>query len=194
MRKATVERKTAETDVALTLNLDGQGLFEGSSGIGFFDHMLHLLARHGNLDLTLSCVGDLDVDGHHTVEDIALALGEALKQALGDKRGIDRYGDMILPMDETLVMCAVDLSGRPWLGFRVDFPAQKAGDFDVELTEEFLRGLAFAGGFNLHVRLLEGTNTHHIVEGIFKALGRSLRKAVRRSGEEQGIPSTKGML
>lgn len=193
-RVSEIHRKTGETDVRIRLELDGSGRFTGDTGIGFFDHMLHLWTRHGNFDLDLSVTGDLMVDGHHTVEDTGIVLGEVFREALGDKRGIRRYGDIVLPMDETLVLCAVDLSGRPYLNWKVEIPAVKVGDFDTELAEEFMRAFCFSARINLHLLLLSGGNTHHIIEGCFKALARSLREAAGIDQGESGLPSTKGML
>lgn len=192
-RKALIERKTGETDIRVSLNLDGRGTVRCSTGIGFFDHMLDLLGSHAGFDLELEVRGDLGVDGHHSVEDAAICLGKALREGLGDKRGINRYGHIILPMDEALVMVAVDLSGRGCLELEAEFKAPMVGDFDTELVEEFLRGLALNGGITLHVRMLAGKNTHHMVEAIFKGLARALRMAVARSGGEE-VPSTKGVL
>ena len=195
MRTATIARKTAETDIRLTLNLDGSGRSEVHSGVGFLDHMLTLFARHGRFDLTVACEGDTWVDDHHSVEDIGICLGEATAQALGDKRGITRYGSMLLPMDEALILCAVDISGRPMLCTELQIPTEKVGTFDTELVQEFLQAFAANAGVTLHVRQLAGANSHHIIEGVFKALGRALSAAVavdERAKDE--IPSTKGML
>lgn len=195
MRQATISRKTAETDIELTLNLDGSGESEISSGVGFLDHMLTLFARHGRFDLTLSCVGDTDVDDHHSVEDIGICLGKALAEALGDKRGINRYGDTTLPMDEALILTAVDLSGRSVLCFDLDVPTEKVGTFDTQLVEEFFIALCLNSGMNLHIRKLAGRNTHHIIEGCFKSFARSLRKAVAIDPAfADEVPSTKGVL
>ena len=195
MRKSEIVRKTAETDIALTLALDGKGESKIDSGCGFLDHMLTLFAKHGGFDLSLSCKGDTEVDYHHSVEDIGICLGRAFAESLGDCRGITRYGDMILPMDEALVLCAVDICGRNTLVLRLDIPSQKVGDFDTELVEEFLIAFVREARISLHVRQLEGRNSHHIIEGVFKALGRTLGKAVaidpKRAGE---IPSTKGTI
>ena len=190
-RTATINRRTNETDIALTLSLDG-GAAEISTGIGFFDHMLAQLARHGGFGITLKCLGDLEVDGHHTVEDTGLALGEALREALGDKRGIERYGQAIIPMDEALALCAVDLSGRPCLRYSAEIPAGRVGDFDTELVREFMQAFCNSGMFALHIRQLDGVNSHHIIEGMFKALARALKAAVAVTGED--LPSTKGAL
>ena len=195
MREASVARKTAETQIELTLNLDGTGKSTIASGVGFLDHMLTLFARHGRFDLTLSCQGDTWVDDHHSTEDIAIALGEALAQALGNKAGIIRYGSMLLPMDEALVLCAVDLSGRSCLRYAAELPASKVGTFDTELAEEFMAALTRSAGMTLHIRQLDGKNTHHIIEAMFKALGRALKEAVAICPEYQDeIPSTKGVL
>lgn len=194
MRSYTLERKTAETDIALSLCLEG-GECSVNTGCGFLDHMLTLFARHGGFGLSVSCVGDVNVDYHHTTEDVGICLGTALREALGDKAGIVRYGDIILPMDETLVLCAVDISGRAHLSYDVTPPTEKVGDFDTELVKEFLLGFVRSAQLTLHVRQMAGENSHHILEGVFKALGRTLSKAVaidpKRVGE---IPSTKGAL
>ncbi len=195
MRTATCNRRTAETDIALSLNLDGSGRGELNTGVGFLDHMLALFARHGRFDLTVSCKGDTAVDDHHSVEDIGIALGEALREALGDKRGIVRYGSMLLPMDEALALCAVDLSGRAYLRFSAQFPSQKVGSFDTELVQEFFLALARTAGITLHIRMMDGENSHHIAEAMFKAFGRALKQAVSIDPETAGeIPSTKGIL
>ncbi|MBQ3854339.1 MAG: imidazoleglycerol-phosphate dehydratase HisB [Anaerovibrio sp.] len=195
MRTGKVIRETRETAIDLTVNLDGQGVSDIDTGIGFFDHMLNLLASHGRLDLVVGCSGDIEVDGHHSVEDIGIAFGEALKQALGDKRGINRYGTFFLPMDESLVMVSLDISGRAYLVYDAGGPmAPMIGDYDTELTEEFLRALAFNAGITLHVKVLYGTNSHHKVEAIFKALGHALRQAVEIDPRVDGVPSTKGVL
>ena len=190
-RTATINRRTNETDIALTLSLDG-GAAEISTGIGFFDHMLAQLARHGGFGITLKCLGDLEIDGHHTVEDTGLALGEALREALGDKRGIERYGQAVIPMDEALALCAVDLSGRPCLRYSAEIPAGRVGDFDTELVREFMQAFCNSGMFALHIRQLDGVNSHHIIEAMFKALARALKAAVAVTGED--LPSTKGAL
>jgi imidazoleglycerol-phosphate dehydratase len=195
MREAQVSRKTAETDVFVKINLDGTGVNEISTGIGFLDHMLVLFAKHGRFDLTVKCDGDLEVDGHHTTEDIGIALGQAFKEALGDKKGIKRYGSTILPMDEALILTAVDISGRPYLRYRMRIPAPMIGDFDTELLREFVIAFAFNAGITLHIRRLDGVNSHHIVEGTFKSLARTMRKAVAIDEEAKDeIPSTKGVL
>lgn len=195
MRNATITRTTKETDVFLSLALDGAGNAKIGTGCGFLDHMLTLFAAHGRFDLTVSCKGDTDVDDHHTVEDVGIALGEAFAQALGDKRGICRYGSCILPMDEALILVAADFSGRSLLCFNLPIPAQKIGAFDTELVKEFLLAFTRKAGLTLHVKELAGENSHHIVEGCFKALARALRAAVRLDPEAAGeIPSTKGVL
>ena len=195
MRTAEIIRKTAETDISLTLCLDGTGSSTISTGCGFLDHMLTLFARHGRFDLNLSCKGDTFVDDHHTVEDVGIALGQAFYQALGDKRGICRYGDVTLPMDESLILAAVDLSGRGYLGYALQIPTQKVGTFDTELVEEFLLAFVRRADLTLHVRQLAGRNSHHIIEGTFKSVARSLGKAVSIDEKNADkIPSTKGLL
>jgi imidazoleglycerol-phosphate dehydratase len=193
-RTAQIRRQTAETAIELSLNLDGAGRWEGGTGIGFFDHMLTLLARHSLIDLTIQARGDLHVDGHHTVEDVGICLGQALKQALGDKAGVRRYGDATVPMDETLVTAAIDLSGRPICVWKAEPPAGMLGAFPTELAEEFWRAVAANGALALHVVLLHGRNAHHIVEGIFKATARAMRMAVELDPRGCGVPSTKGVL
>lgn len=193
-RTATVDRKTNETDIKLSLNVDGSGQADIATGIGFFDHMLALWAKHGMFDLTLKVQGDLDVDGHHTVEDTGIVLGKVLAQALGDKSGIKRYGTAFVPMDEALAMVAVDISGRPFLEFAAEVPAVQIGNYPGELTEEFLRALAVNAGLTLHVRLLSGKNAHHIAEAIFKATARALDDATRKDERIVGVMSTKGTL
>lgn len=195
MREAQISRKTAETDVFVKINLDGTGVNEISTGIGFLDHMLVLFAKHGRFDLTVKCDGDLEIDGHHTTEDIGIALGQAFKEALGDKKGIKRYGSTILPMDEALILTAVDISGRPYLRYRMRIPAPMVGDFDTELLREFVIAFAFNAGVTLHIRRLDGVNSHHIIEGTFKSLARTMRKAVAIDEKAKDeIPSTKGVL
>lgn len=195
MRTAKIIRKTAETDISLTLNLDGNGQSAVNTGCGFLDHMLTLFARHGRFDLTLSCKGDTWVDDHHTVEDVGIALGQAFQSALGEKRGINRYGDCILPMDEALILTAVDLSGRGYLGYDLQIPTQKVGTFDTELVEEFWLGFIRNAECTLHIRKLSGTNSHHIIEGAFKSAARSIRQAVSIDPAfADDIPSTKGVL
>ena len=195
MRKAETVRKTGETDITLSLDIDGKGESEISSGVGFLDHMLTLFSRHGRFDLKLKCIGDTYVDDHHSTEDIAIALGSAFKEALGEKRGIKRYGDIILPMDEALILAAVDVSGRGMLKYTSDFQTEKIGTFDVELLEDFFISFAQNAGITLHIKQLEGRNSHHIAEGMFKAVARALRKAVGIDEEAKDeIPSTKGVL
>ncbi len=195
MRTAAIARKTAETDITLSINIDGAGSSELATGVGFFDHMLTLFSRHGSFDLTLSCKGDLMVDGHHTVEDVGICLGAAFREALGDKRGITRYGSFLLPMDEALVLTALDISGRAHLSYGLTLPTQKVGTFDTELVEEFLLGFCRSMGLTLHVKQLGGTNSHHIIEAAFKGLGRALRQAVAiDAAHANEVPSTKGML
>ena len=195
MRTATITRSTAETEISVTINLDGTGIYDNQTGVGFFDHMLDQLARHSLIDMTIRAKGDLHIDDHHTVEDTGIALGQALSQALGDKRGIVRYGSCLLPMDDAQVRCALDLSSRPYLIWNVDMPTQKIGNFDTELVREFFTAFATHGGITLHVDQLHGFNSHHIAEAAFKSVARALRAAVevdpRKSGD---IPSTKGAL
>ncbi len=195
MRYCELERKTNETDIKLKINLDGKGESKIDSGCGFLDHMLTLFSRHARIDLELSCVGDTYVDYHHTAEDIGITLGKAISSALGEKRGIIRYGDIILPMDEALILSAIDISGRGACYFSVDIPTEKVGDFDTELCEEFFIALAREAGLTLHLKSLAGKNSHHIIEGAFKAFGRSLAKAISISpAYKDEIPSTKGVL
>ena len=193
MRKAEINRRTAETDISLTLDLDGTGVSDCNTGCGFLDHMLTLFARHGRFDLTVSCTGDTQVDYHHTVEDIGICLGQAFQAALGDKRGITRYGSFLLPMDEALILSAVDISGRSCLSYGLEIPTEKIGTFDTELVEEFFLGFTRNCPMSLHLRQLAGTNSHHIVEGAFKSVGRALKAAVALDGSND-IPSTKGVL
>ena len=195
MRSATVRRKTAETDISLTLILDGSGISDIDSGCGFLDHMLSLFARHGHFDLTVTCKGDVQVDDHHTVEDIGICLGQAVAEALGEKIGINRYGSMLLPMDEALIAAAVDLSGRAYLGYGLEIPTEKVGTFDTQLTEEFFLAFTRTSASTLHLRQLSGTNSHHIIEGAFKAFARVLRQAAAIDPDAcDEIPSTKGVL
>lgn len=195
MRTSEVKRKTAETDIALTLNLDGSGASKIDSGCGFLDHMLTLFAKHGGFDLDVTCKGDTHVDMHHTCEDIGISLGKAFCEALGDKRGITRYGDMILPMDEALILAAVDISGRGGYYADMEIPAEKVGDFDTELVLEYFTAFAQNAGITLHVRKLAGKNSHHIIEGAFKAVARALRTAVSIDAKNaSSVPSTKGCL
>lgn len=195
MRTAEIKRNTAETQIELSLNIDGKGKSEINTGCGFLDHMLTLFAKHGRFDLNVKCTGDTDVDYHHTVEDIGIALGSAFSTALGDKKGIVRYGNMILPMDEALILSAVDISGRAYLGYDLGALAEKAGDFDTELVEEFWFGFVRNAGVTLHIKKLDGANTHHIIEGAFKSAARSFKAAAAIDGEfADEIPSTKGVL
>ncbi len=195
MRTSNLSRKTAETDITLSLNLDGTGVCNVDTGIGFLDHMLTLFAKHGRFDLSVTCKGDVYVDGHHTAEDIAITLGNAFCEALGDKAGITRYADIMLPMDEALIVAAVDISGRGYLAYGLDIPAARVGDFDTELTREFFLAFAHNAGITLHLRQPAGINSHHIIEGAFKAVARVLRKAVAVDPDLQGeIPSSKGVL
>ena len=193
-RTGHIQRTTGETQIELTLNLDGTGQWEGGTGVGFFDHMLHLLTRHSLIDLRVQARGDLHVDAHHTVEDVGICYGTALAQALDDKAGVRRYGSITLPMDEVLVTAAVDLSGRPFFAWQAEIPGEILGTFNAPLAEEFWRAVATAGRFNLHVMLHAGRNTHHMVEGIFKAVARALRQAVEPDPRAGGVPSTKGIL
>jgi imidazoleglycerol-phosphate dehydratase len=193
-RTAQIRRETAETAIDLTLNLDGSGKTEAATGVGFFDHMLTHLGKHGLFDLTVNCKGDLHIDAHHTVEDVGICFGKALVQALGDKTGIRRYGDATVPMDETLVTAAADLSGRPFLVWMADVPNEVLGTFSSQLAEEFWRAVSSAGLMNLHVVLHHGRNTHHIIEAVFKACARALRQAVEPDPRASGVPSTKGVL
>lgn len=195
MRVAEIKRKTAETDVYVKLSLDGSGICNIETGIGFLDHMLILFSKHSRFDLDVKCVGDLCVDGHHTTEDIGIALGEAFKQAIGDKKGITRYASTTLPMDEALILTAVDISGRPYLRYNLEIPAPMVGDFDTELVREFFVAFAFNAGVTLHIRGLDGVNSHHIIEGAFKSFARTLKGAVAIDESLNGeIPSSKGVL
>lgn len=195
MRCVEIARKTGETDIKLALNLDGKGVSEIASGCGFLDHMLTLFAKHAGYDLRVACKGDVEVDYHHTTEDIGIALGQAVLKALGDKRGIVRYGDIILPMDETLVMAAVDISGRDYLSVCLDIPAEKVGDFDTELCEEFFSAFVRESKITLHIKQLAGKNAHHIIEGVFKAVARALSFATKINPDRADeVPSTKGVL
>ncbi len=195
MRSATVIRKTNETDISLTLNLDGTGASSINSGCGFLDHMLTLFSKHSRFDLILECKGDTEVDFHHSVEDIGIALGQAFNEAVGEKGGINRYGDIILPMDEALILCAVDLSGRSYLAYDFNIPTEKVGSFDTELCEEFWLGFVRNAFCTLHLKQLAGSNSHHIIEGAFKAAARCLKAAVKIDGALNGeVPSTKGVL
>lgn len=191
-RTATLRRTTGETDISITLAIDGEGKFEGTSGIGFFDHMLHLLSAHSGMDISLTCTGDLDVDNHHTIEDIGITLGEVFRKALGDKKGIRRYGAFYCPMDETLSRIVLDISGRPYLVFDVAIPVERIGDFETEMTREFFLAFADHAMMNLHMATLYGINGHHIVESLFKGIGHALKEAVTIEGK--GLLSTKGVL
>lgn len=191
-RKSRIERKTNETDILVELNLDGQGRYEIDTGVGFFDHMLTHLSKHSKIDMTIKAKGDLHIDDHHTIEDVGICIGEALVKALGDKRGIARYGDSAVPMEDAKAVVTVDLSGRPYLVYRADFSSEKIGQFDVECVEEFLRSFSTVGKFNLHAEVPYGANSHHIAEAIFKALGQALGAAVKITGTD--VPSTKGVL
>ena len=193
MRTSEISRNTAETKIALKLNLDGTGKADIDTGVGFLNHMLTLFAAHGKFDLTVKCAGDVEVDDHHSVEDIGICLGQAFQAALGDKRGITRYGSFLLPMDESLILSAVDISGRSCLCYDLDIPTEKIGTFDTELVEEFFLGFSRNCPMSLHLRKLAGTNSHHIAEGAFKSLGRALKAAVALDGSNE-IPSTKGVL
>ena len=193
MRTSEITRNTAETKISLTLNLDGTGKAEIDTGVGFLNHMLTLFAAHGKFDLTVKCAGDVEVDDHHSVEDIGICLGQAFQAALGDKRGITRYGSFLLPMDEALILSAVDISGRSCLCYGLDIPTEKIGTFDTELVEEFFLGFTRNCPMSLHLRKMAGTNSHHIVEGAFKSVGRALKAAVALDGSNE-IPSTKGVL
>jgi len=195
MRKGAVSRKTSETEIAVEIDLDGTGVAKVATGVGFFDHMLDQLARHSLVDIDVSAKGDLHIDDHHTVEDVGIALGQALRQALGDKRGLTRYADSLLPMDETLTRVAVDVSGRPFLVFRVEFPTAKIGTFDTELIREFFQAFAMNGGLTLHVETLYGSNSHHIAESCFKGVARALGAAIAIDLRQAArVPSTKGAL
>ena len=194
-RTTEILRNTAETQITLKLDLDGKGTAFVDTGIGFLDHMLTLFARHGNFDLEVTCKGDLNVDFHHSTEDIGICLGMAFSQALGNMSGITRYGNIILPMDEALILCAADISGRSYLSYELSIPAEKVGTFDTELTEEFFLAFTRKAGMTLHLRKLAGTNSHHIIEGAFKAFGRTMKQAVSHDASQEGrIPSTKGVL
>ena len=193
-RTATIERNTKETQIKASLTLDGAGKSEVHTGIGFFDHMLEGFSRHGFFDLTMQVNGDLHVDGHHTVEDAGIVLGMAIKEALGDKAGIRRYGSFILPMDESLCLCAVDLCGRPYFAFDCDFSAERVGDLDTELVREFFYAVSYSAGMNLHLKMLSGGNAHHMIEAMFKAFGKALDEACSYDPRVKGVLSTKGSL
>lgn len=195
MRNASISRETAETKIEVTINLDGTGAYQNETGIGFFDHMLDQLSRHSLIDMTIKATGDLHIDDHHTVEDVGLALGKALAQAVGDKKGIRRYGSCLLPMDDALVRTALDLSGRPYLVWKVDLPTQKIGTFDTELVREFFTAFAMQSGLTMHVEALDGVNSHHIAEATFKSVAQALRSALETDPRKSdAIPSTKGTL
>lgn len=194
MRTASIKRKTSETDIAVTLNLDGTGRADIETGIGFLDHMLKSFAKHGFFDLTVNVKGDLYVDCHHTIEDTGIVLGETIKEALGDKKSIKRYGSMLLPMDETLVLCAIDLSGRPYLNFKGEFTTDRVGDFDTEMVREFFYAVSYSAGMNLHIKQLDGDNNHHIIEAMFKAFAKALDEAVSIDPRIIDVLSTKGAL
>ncbi len=191
-RTSKIERKTTETDITASLNLDGQGRYEIDTGVGFFDHMLTHLSKHSKIDMTVKAKGDLHIDDHHTIEDVGICLGEALIEALGDKKGIARYGHSIVPMEDAKAEVTVDLSGRPFLVYKVQFTSEKIGEFDTECVEEFLRSFSTVGKFNLHVEVPYGANSHHIAEAVFKALGQAVGSAVKITGTD--VPSTKGVL
>ena len=195
MRRATLNRTTAETDISVELNLDGTGIYDNQTGVGFFDHMLDQLSRHALIDMTVRCKGDLHIDDHHSVEDVGIAIGQALAEAVGDKKGIQRYGSFLLAMDDALVRCALDLSGRPFLVWNVDIPTPKIGTFDTELVREFFQALSTHAGITLHVDMLHGLNSHHIAEAAFKSVARALRTALEVDPRmADAVPSTKGML
>ncbi len=193
-RTANISRNTKETKISATLDLDGTGVYDIDTGIGFFDHMLEGFSRHGLFDLNLKCDGDLNVDCHHTIEDCGIVLGEAIKQAVGDKKGIRRYGDIILPMDDALVLCAIDLSGRPYLGFDMDFKVERVGGFDTEMVREFFYAVSYSAGMNIHIKALSGDNTHHLIEAAFKAFAKALDAATVTDPRIKDILSTKGKL
>ena len=194
MRTASITRKTSETDINVALCLDGSGKADIDTGIGFFDHMLKSFARHGFFDLTLKVKGDLYVDCHHTIEDTGIVLGEAIKTALGDKKSIRRYGNMMLPMDETLILCAIDLSGRPYLNFKAEFTSDRVGGFDTEMVKEFFYAISYSAGMNLHIKQIDGDNNHHIIEAMFKAFAKALDMAVGMDSRITDVLSTKGSL
>lgn len=193
-RKAVMERKTKETEITLTINLDGTGKTEISTGIPFFDHMLNGFARHGLFDLEVQVKGDLEVDSHHTIEDTGIVLGQAIAAALGEKKGIRRYGSFLLPMDETLAMCAVDLSGRPYLNYRAEFTTEKLGTLDTEMIREFFYAVSYSAAMNLHLKIVDGINNHHMAEALFKAFGKALDMATMEEPRMRGVWSTKGSL
>ena len=194
MRKATIERKTKETDITVTFNIDGQGKGKIDSGIGFFDHMLSGFSKHGFFDLELTCKGDINVDGHHSVEDCGIVLGNAIKEALASKEGIKRFGNFMIPMDDALVLCAIDLSGRPYLCLDLDIEEQFCGDFETALVKEFFYALSYSAGMNIHLKKISGDNAHHIIEAAFKAFGKALDEATTFDSRVEGVLSTKGAL
>ena len=194
IRQAEIKRKTNETDIALNINIDGEGKYFVNTGVGFLNHMLELFSRHSLIDLDVKCAGDTEVDCHHTVEDVGIALGKAIEKALGDKKSITRYGTFYVPMDETLVMVSLDISARPYLYYDLALPAFQIGNYDVEMTEEFFRAVSQNAGLTLHIKLMHGKNTHHIIEAAFKAFGRALNIACGIDKRYKGVPSTKGML
>jgi len=193
-RQANVARKTGETDIVLEINLDGTGKAQIETGIGFFDHMLISFARHGLFDLSLQVKGDLQVDSHHTIEDVGIVLGQAIKEALGDKKSIKRFGNSIIPMDETLMLCAIDLSGRPFLGFEAEFSTSKIGEYDTEMTKEFFYAISYSAGMNLHIKTLSGYNNHHIVEAMYKSFAKALDEATMIDNRINDVMTTKGSL
>ncbi len=193
-RSGVISRKTQETEINMELNIDGTGKGNIDTGIGFFDHMLNSFARHGFFDLDLTVKGDLYVDSHHTIEDCGIVLGEAIKKAIGDKKGVKRYGTVILPMDEALILCSLDLSGRPYLVFNAEFTTEKVGYLDTEMIREFFYAISYSAGMNLHIKMLDGTNNHHIIEGIFKAFAKALDEATQLDGRITDVLSTKGSL
>ncbi len=193
-RTANISRKTKETDIAVTLEIDGSGKSEIRTGIGFFDHMLEGFAKHGFFDTKIQVSGDLQVDGHHTVEDTGIVIGQAIKEAVGDKAGINRYGYFILPMDDALCLCAVDLCGRPYFSFECEFPVEKVGELQTELVKEFFYAVSYSAGMNLHIRMLSGSNAHHMIEAMFKAFAKALDEATAYNGRIEGVLSTKGTL
>lgn len=194
IRKAEFNRKTKETDIALTLDIDGSGTSDVNSGIGFFNHMLEGFAKHGFFDLKLRVNGDLEVDGHHTVEDTGIVLGTAIREAIGDKEGIKRYGSFILPMDDALCLCAIDLCGRPYFAYDCDFPVERVGELDTELVREFFYAVCYSAGMNLHIKMLDGSNAHHMIEAMFKAFAKALDEATSYDERIKGVLSTKGAL
>ncbi|WP_069998105.1 imidazoleglycerol-phosphate dehydratase HisB [Cellulosilyticum sp. I15G10I2] len=194
MRSASIQRETAETSITLTLNIDGEGKTDIQTGVGFFDHMLTHIGKHSLSDLTVHAKGDLYIDCHHTVEDTGIVLGQAIKEALGTKEGITRYGHAIVPMEEALILCAIDISGRPYLDMDTPFTNDRVGDFDTEMTEEFFRAVCFHAGLNMHMQVLKGKNNHHIIEGMCKAFAKAMMDAMSLNPRVKGVPSTKGML